>query len=125
MNGALSRALSPQQSAAQVLALVGQAIIEYAARLGARPAKGFAPVAQLSPPGWLTLVELINEFLLAKARAQRSDRYLRQLRVSLKSFAGGRARQGIGYVQSADIERWMQAQDWAPQTQRGYLSDVR
>jgi integrase len=71
------------------------------------------------------VIELVNEFLLAKARAGRSDRYLRQLRVSLKNFAAGRSRIPIGEVTTGQIEKWIQGQEWAPKTARGYLSDVR
>lgn len=73
----------------------------------------------------MTVVDLVNEFLLAKARAGRADRYLRQLRVSLTSFASGRARTVIDQVQVREVEKWMQGQEWSARTQRGYLSDVR
>jgi integrase len=72
-----------------------------------------------------TVVETVNEFLLAKARAGRSDRYLRQLRVVMTHFAAGRARAPISSIGVADVESWMQSADWSARTQRGYLSDVR
>ena len=72
-----------------------------------------------------TVVETVNEFLLAKARAGRSDRYLRQLRVVMSHFAAGRARAPICSVGVADIESWLQGAEWSARTQRGYLSDVR
>jgi integrase len=72
-----------------------------------------------------SVIETVNEFLLAKARAGRSDRYLRQLRVSLSHFASGRARVPLSSVTIADVENWLDATDWAVRTQRGYLSDVR
>src|SRR5262249_42352241 len=58
-------------------------------------------------------------------RAGRSDRYLRQLRVSLNSFAVGRGFVAINEVTCHDIEKWMIAQDWRPKTARGYLGDVK
>ncbi len=70
-------------------------------------------------------MELVNEFLLCKARTGRSDRYLRQLRVSLSHFAAGRARKAIASISCHDVEGWLQSTDWSPVTQKGYLGDVR
>ena len=90
---------------------------------GRRPSR--PPNAPLSPflpcP---TVADLINDFLLAKAAAGRSDRYLRQIRISLSSFAKGRLRAPATAVSVKDIEAWVFGQDWAPRTQRGYLADV-
>jgi integrase/recombinase XerD len=109
----------------QALASVGQALIEAAS---AAMGKDFHPVnLSLSPrpPDLLCVTDLVNEFLRAKARAGRSDRYLRQLRVSLKSFAAGRARKSLSDVTSQEIEKWIYGQGWAPKTSRGYLGDVK
>ena len=87
----------------------------------------FAP-ASFSPPiqtGLVTVAEAVNEFLKVKARAGRSDRYLRQLRVSLNSFARGRMQTDLDAVTLLDLESWLDAQGWAAKTQRGYLCDVR
>jgi integrase len=70
-------------------------------------------------------MEAVNEFIIAKARAGRSDRYLRQLRVSLASFTKGRARVPLGDVTVSDVEKWLFNQGWQPRTMRGYLADVR
>lgn len=72
-----------------------------------------------------TIREAINELLIAKARAGRSDRYLRQLRVSLGSFAKGRGNQPMDSVSVGDVERWLFSQHWKVKTMRGYLGDVR
>ena len=90
--------------------------------LGNQIGVGFRGFHQPDP---VSVVEGINEFLRAKARAGRSDRYLRQLRVSLVSFQRGRARVPLAEVTISDLEQWMGASNWAPRTQRGYLSDVR
>lgn len=71
------------------------------------------------------LSELIDDFMRVKAKTGRCLRYLRTLRVSLKSFAKGRAKVPIGNITVADIEAWLDAQVWAPKTQKGYLGDVR
>jgi integrase len=72
-----------------------------------------------------TVREAINEFLIAKARARVSDRYLRTLRVSLSAFALGRSTKFLHEVTSEEIERWIFGQEWAPKTMKGYLGDVR
>lgn len=122
--------LSPDQTAAARLAdalnIAGRALIEASAILSGKNLSGCTPVA---PPTvadpWLTVVDLVNEFLMAKARSQRSDRYLRQLRVSLKSFSKGRARSPISQIETAAIEHWLRGQEWSPKTERNYLSDLR
>jgi len=120
---ALSPDVSLNEKLGLALATAGQALLEASSILRGKPSNGFAPV--VSSPSWLTVVELVNEFLSAKARQGRSDRYLRQLRVSLKSFTGGRARAGLSQVAAPEIEKWMGRQGWAPKTARGYLADVR
>lgn len=72
----------------------------------------------------LTIGQLVADFLKAKARAGRSDRYLRALRVSLRSFAKGRSQTPAGSVNVSEIEAWLEAGGWAPRTQAGYLTDV-
>ena len=92
---------------------------------GGQPAC-FRPVASLSlSPALLTVTELVNEFLRGKARAGRSDRYLRQLKVSLKSFAAGRHQLGCDQVDAGEIEKWIYGQGWAAKTSRSYLADVK
>jgi len=88
----------------------------------------FAPTLQnpaLSEPSGVPVIEAVNEFLRAKARAGRSDRYLRALRVSLGSFSRGRAQLALSDVTLADLESWLDGQHWSPRTMHGYLSDVR
>lgn len=79
----------------------------------------------LSLPRALTLRELYHEFTASKKRAKRSARYLRQLRVSLKSFAKGRWQTPIDQIKLQDVSVWVFGQDWQPKTQFNYLGDVR
>ena len=124
---ALSPSLPLNERLATALASAGRALLEAAAILQGKPVSGFAPVGPgaLGPSTWLTCMELVNEFLLSKARADRSDRYIRQLKVSLSSFANGRARMPIDQVKAPEVEKWIRVHDWAPRTARGYLGDVR
>lgn len=80
--------------------------------------------ADLVFPQDLTVVEAIKEFLLCKARAGRSDRYLAALRVSLKSFAKGRGAKPLATVTANEIEHWLRSQEWSPRTQENALSDL-
>lgn len=75
-------------------------------------------------PDTLTVREVVNEFLVVKARAARSDRYLRQLRVVLSSFAQGRAATPIHAVTVQEVEKWVLGRG-KPRTMRGYLGDVK
>jgi integrase len=129
-----SSALSPNLSHEQVrqawraLRDAGQALAVIAsAALGEGNSVPGSP--SLAPaPGYdhdVTVNDAIREFLRAKARAGRSDRYLRQLLVSLRSFAKGRAGQPINTVAFGDVEKWLEENHWAARTRKGYLADVR
>ncbi len=76
-------------------------------------------------PDVLTLTELINEFLRAKARAGRSERYRRALRYSLVKFAHGRGRLAVTEITVHEIESWLDKMNLQPRTLKGYLGDVR
>jgi site-specific recombinase XerC len=110
--------LSPDLSRELLQALVR--VGEIAARM---IGGGTAPQV-FSGDNSVTVAEAVNEFLRAKARAQCSDRYLRTLRVSLQSFARGRFSVALTAVTVQEVEKWLQSQEWAPRTQRGYCADV-
>jgi hypothetical protein len=94
----------------------------------AQMGQGIFVPANLPAPAYLpdspTVIELVNQFLLAKARADKSDRYIRALRNSLSKFVKGRAHQPAHEVTANDLEDWVMRPEWATETQRGYLSDV-
>jgi integrase len=73
----------------------------------------------------VTLTYAIDEFLASKTRAARRPRYLRQLRVSLGSFAEGRANVIMDQLTYEDVETWLYSKKWKPRTMKGYLADVR
>ena len=125
-DSALSENLSGTdfQQACAALAQCAAALTALASAIGKG---GFVSTSQNhAPPPSLgvTVVEAVNDFLTAKARAGRSERYLRALRVSLGSFVFGRANTDLSTVTIADLETWIEAKQWAARTQRGYLSDV-
>lgn len=111
------------QAVALSLAQAGQALLAASNAIAGTAAINLPlPLAGCDSP---IVSEILNEFLLAKARAGKSDRYLRQLRVSLKHFAAGRARRALSSITTAEIEKWMLGQEWCARTMRGYVADVR
>lgn len=85
-----------------------------------------AVVASVRPyaPDDVAIGEAVNEFLVAKARAQKSQRYLQTLRTTLRSFASGRHYAPLAAVTIADVERWI-FQFKEPKTMKNYLGDLR
>lgn len=69
--------------------------------------------------------ELVKQFLFAKARLGLSDRYLRQLRVSLAPWVKGRARIAADSIETAHLEAWLEARGGSARTRRGYIGDLR
>jgi len=111
----------------QALADLGRVLIELAGAQGEKPGQSHVTTCHYSPnplTGY-TITDLMGDFLRTKAKTGRSDRYLRALRVSLKSFCRDRKHMELGNVTVADVEAWLDAQDWSPRTKKGYLSDVR
>lgn len=84
-----------------------------------------ASPALLQSAGRLTVVELVNLFLLTKSRAGKSERYLRALRYTLKKFVSGRAHRPADEITVAQIEDWLNGLELEPRTQKGYLGDLR
>lgn len=81
--------------------------------------------ALIYPPDSFSVVEITNEFLKAKGRAGRSDRYLAALHYSMKKFTAGRANKPACDVSCAEVENWLHSLNVSPRTMKGYLSDVR
>lgn len=95
--------------------------------VASRPLSLSTPAGASTPGGGLvpTVSELVNEFLKAKARAGASDRYLRQLRVTLRAFAMGRGRRPVDSITCAELEKFILNPDWQAKTRKGYLGDIR
>ena len=121
---------------AEALAAAGRALLLAADALNALPHGSASqsltahtlPVTRprsVMPAESLPVREAINEFLLAKARANRSERYLATIRGTLKSFAKGRTAVLMDEVTVQDVERWLFGQGWKAKTMRGNLGDVR
>ena len=114
------------QQACDALAMAANALLAVASAIAPKDVSCLAPKIPAVPvTDPVTVGEAVSEFLRAKARAGRSDRYLRALRVSLQSFARGRFHKPLGDVTIYDLEQWIDANNWSLRTQAGYLSDVR
>ncbi len=89
--------------------------------------QGIAPASPATgqPGPALCVVDLCNEFLLAKARAGRSDGYLGLLIKQLRAFVQDRAGRAVASVGAAEIESWLYAQPWADKTRHGALLTLR
>lgn len=126
VSDALSSTLSSGQDLSRAIADLAAAVqqLAQAMRQGG-PSRALVP--SLSPPPSLdvTLADAVNAFLVAKARNGRSDRYLRQVRVVLASFAKGRTTRPVCMVLSDDVQAWLQESGWAARTRAGYATDVR
>ena len=110
----------------QALASIGQQLQMLAsAQMGEGSFCALPQSPHTAPEESLSLSALVNEFLRAKARAGRSDRYLRALRNSLVKFVYGRARRQAQSITVHEVEDWIAGNGWAPRTQKGYLGDVR
>lgn len=73
----------------------------------------------------LTVIDLVNEFLLAKARAGRSDNYCALLLKHLRAFALERSARSVATVTAAEIESWLYKQPWSDKTRHGHLLTIR
>jgi site-specific recombinase XerC len=93
------------------------------AHTGQGPFRVHAPPLPVYSP--LTCVELTNEFLKAKARADRSDSYLRAIHYTLRSFTRRFGAKDVSQLHAVEIEKWLYDLKLEPVTLRRYLGDVR
>lgn len=81
-----------------------------------------------TPPDWegdMTLRQALNEFLRAKARQGKCDRYIRQLRVSIGSLAKSIGGMPLKEITRHDVDKWLTKGAWTVRTQKGYLGDLK
>ena len=133
----LSLNLSLDDTVAQALEQAGQWLLKAASAMRdkAPPHPGnvlslptpqaFPDAPAALPDAGVPVARLVALFLRSRAALGRSDRYLRQLRVSLSSFATGRTRHPAEGVSFEQIETWLADGGWSGATKRGYLADVR
>lgn len=91
----------------------------------ARAISQVKPCEPATPSSSVTLTDAINDFLVAKATAGRSDPYLRQVRHHLCAFAAGRASVPLDQVTVADVERWVGPGRLSARTRFGRIKYLR
>ena len=72
-----------------------------------------------------SLVTVINEFLISKARSGRSVRYLGLLVKQLRAFSKGREDVPAVAISAGEIEKWLYDQEWSAKTRHGALLTLR
>ena len=77
------------------------------------------------PDAALTVGELLDEFLTAKARTGRSVRYLRQMRTAINRVLREQRGRAVATVTTRELEAALAARKVSPRTVKSYLSDVR
>ncbi|MFN0069059.1 MAG: tyrosine-type recombinase/integrase [Limisphaerales bacterium] len=121
---ALSQDLS--SGALRALAEAAEALLRFVSAAGGKaPAVSTLVRFPVHPADGPTVSDAVNQLITTKARIACSDRYLRQLRVSLGAFARGRGRRPLAEVTADELERWLASSRWAVRTRRGCLADVR
>jgi len=108
--------------ACRQLALAAEALSRAASGVRPHTSSNLSGMASATGES-LTLTELANEFLRAKARAGRSAAYLKRLRCSLQSFRKGRASAPVDRVTTRDLEDWVRGGDWSVRTRRNLVAD--
>src|SRR6185437_12074291 len=119
----------PSAQAGQVWTALAELGRQLQILAGAQTAQGNFSAQNFPPSAYapvrLSVVELVNLFLLTKAKAGKSDRYIRTMRYNLKKFIEGRAGKFADELTTAEIEDWMNDLNLAPRSLRGHLGDVR
>lgn len=107
----------------ELLKPIETAILQLLAAVQTAQGQAVNPVGQAAK--LMTVADLCNEFLMAKAQAGRSHNYLKLLRAEIASFAAGREARPVLSVTAGEIEAWLYSQPWADRTKRGRLLSVR
>jgi site-specific recombinase XerD len=132
---ALTDILTDFQAAVVALAKLGNRIADILDKSGTglvspsptAPRPTTAPAIAPQPPQESpALVDVVNQLLVAKARAGRNDAWIRALRCSLEQFArDGRGRRSLHTLKTAEIEDWVHSQKWSPRTVKNRLAHLQ
>jgi integrase len=69
--------------------------------------------------------ELVRRFVRSREEAGKSERYVRQLRVSLEALGRAFALTGAGDLTREEVQAWLRSGSWAAKTRNNYMGDVR
>lgn len=79
----------------------------------------------LSCSSGVTLLEVVNELLSTKARGNRSDGYMEQLRYCFSGFTRGRSTRAIDSLTTKELETFLEQLEVAPRTIKGRIQNLR
>ena len=114
------------EGAAQALAAAANALLALASAFGANARAPSSDTHSLTPPpAGPSLIEVINELLRAKARANRTLGYLKILRIQLRRFAHGHPGRPIADITPAEVEHWIFGLSCSERHRRGHFESVR
>ena len=69
--------------------------------------------------------ELMRRFVRSREESDRSDRYVRQLKVSLGALARAYPLTDAAELSREEVQAWLRSGGWAAKTRNNYLGDVR
>jgi integrase len=72
-----------------------------------------------------SVVELANNFLLAKAKAGRRDTYLRVTHTQLAALCKAFGARSVGSLRAEELERWLYSMSWSPRSVRNHILTTR
>ena len=68
--------------------------------------------------------ELVERFIRSREEHHRSERYVKQLKVSLRALGRAFSLTAAGDLTREDVVAWLRSGGWGPVTRRNYLGDV-
>lgn len=123
--------LSPEgwSDACKALADAANALSRVASALGGSRPPDPAPLthspAPHPPDTTVGVIQAINELIVSKTRAGRSDEYIRQLRHCYTLFSRGLSRRPLASITVAEIDAFLARCQGAPRTRKGRIQYLR
>jgi hypothetical protein len=114
--------LNLPSEAAQALAAAADALKNVAIVLGSL---GGASVVTNVFDDAPSVVDVTNQLLRSKARAEKSDDYLKNLRIHLRKFSQATNNAALASLTTLQVERWLDGLDVSTRTRKGHLDSVR
>jgi integrase len=73
----------------------------------------------------VSVPELVRRFVRSREEAGKSERYVRQLRVSLEALGRAFALTAAADLTREEVQAWLRSGSWAAKTRNNYMGDVR
>ena len=72
----------------------------------------------------ITVPELVDRFVRSRENEDCSERYVRQLKVSLLSLARAYPLSAASEITKTEVQKWLRSAGWKPKTRNNYMGDV-